>query len=117
MRRAPWPAGPVLGLSLALLILLVGPLLLFNPAFTSVLQQRHGVADAFGVPQAEVDRVTSEMLVDIWTDGPFDAAFSGDRPLLDERERSHMSDVAGFVRILGAIVLLALYRMMVRRRV
>jgi hypothetical protein len=107
MRRAQWPAGPVLGVSLALLILLVGPLLLFNPAFTSVLQERHGVADAFGVSQAEVDRVTGEMLVDIWTDGPFDAAFSGDRPLLDERERSHMSDVAGFVRILGAIVLLA----------
>ena len=107
MHRPPWPAGPVLGVALALLILLVGPLLLFNPAFTSLLQQRHGVAGAFGVPQDEVDRVTGEMLFDIWTDGSFDAAFSGDRPLLDERERSHMGDVAGFVRILGAIVLVA----------
>lgn len=106
-RAAPWPVGVVLGTSLAVLILLVGPLALFNPAFTSLLQARHGVAADFGVPQAEVDRVTGELLVDIWTDGSFDAGFSGDGPLLDERERSHMHDVAVFVRILGGTVILA----------
>jgi integral membrane protein (TIGR01906 family) len=107
MQRAPWPAGLLLGVSLALLILLAGPLLLFNPAFTSLLQQRHDVAASFGVPQEDVDRVTGELLVDIWTDGPFDAGFDAQQPLLDERERSHMHDVAVFVRILGGIVLLA----------
>src|SRR5918996_1847622 len=107
MARAPWFVGAALGLSLAIVILLAGPLLLFNPAFTSALQQRHGVTPAFGVPMAEVDRVTTELLADIYTDGDFDAAFVDQQPLLDERERSHMHDVARLVRILGASVLAA----------
>lgn len=107
MRRAPWPAGLLFGVSLAVLILLVGPLLLFNPIFTSLLQARHDVAASFDTSQAEVDRVTTELLVDIYTDGEFDAAFDGGAPLLDERERSHMHDVAVLVRILAAAGLLA----------
>jgi len=93
--------------SLAIVILLAGPLLLFNPVFTSVLQDRRGVAEAFGVTSDEVHRVTTELLADIWTDGAFDGGFAGDGPLLDPRERSHMHDVAGFVRILGGLVVLA----------
>ena len=107
MERAPWYVGAVLGVSLATVILLAGPLLLFNPLFTSALQARHEVAAAFGVAQSEVDRVTTEILVDLVTDGDFDAAFAGDPPLLDERERSHMHDVARLVRILGIVVLIS----------
>ena len=117
MRRAPWPVGPLFGVSLAIAILLVGPLLLFNPLFTSLLQARHEVAASFGTTQAAIDRVTTELLVDIYTDGDFDAMkpppqsdipfSSGLRPMLDERERSHMHDVAVLVRILGAVALLA----------
>ena len=107
MRRAPWPVGLLFGASLAVAILLVGPLLLFNPLFTSLLQARHEVAASFGTDQAHVDRVTSDLLVDIYTDGPFDAAFVVGRRLLDERERSHMHDVAVLVRILAAVALLA----------
>jgi len=99
--------GVAFGVALALVITLLGPLLLFNPAFTSVLQQRHDVAEAFDVPQADVDRVTTAILVDLATDGPFDAAFEGGQPLLDARERSHMRDVAGLVRLLGVIVLVS----------
>ena len=80
MARAPWFVAAALGLSLAVVILLAGPLVLFNPAFTSLLQERHGVAQAFGVPQEEVERVTSEILVDLFTDGDFDAAFAGEPP-------------------------------------
>jgi integral membrane protein (TIGR01906 family) len=97
----------VFGLALALLITLVGPLLLFNPLFTSVLQARHGVAGAFDATQAEVDRVTREVLVDLYVDGPFLAAFDGREPLLDARERSHMHDVAVLVRQLALAVLMA----------
>ncbi|HEX5039757.1 MAG TPA: DUF1461 domain-containing protein [Candidatus Limnocylindria bacterium] len=93
------------GVALGLIITLLGPLLLFNPLFTSLLQQRHGVATAFDVTQAEVDRVTTEVLVDLATDGDFDAAFEGGEPLLDARERSHMHDVARLVRLLGLVVL------------
>ena len=99
--------GVAFGVALALVITLLGPLLLFNPAFTSVLQQRHDVAEAFDVPQADVDRVTTAILVDLATDGPFEAAFEGGQPLLDARERSHMRDVAGLVRLLGVIVLVS----------
>ena len=99
--------GVAFGVALALVITLLGPLLLFNPAFTSVLQQRHDVAEAFDVPQADVDRVTTAILVDLATDGPFEAAFEGGQPLLDARERSHMRDVAGLVRLLGVIVIVS----------
>ena len=107
MQRAPWAAGLLLGVSLAILVTLVGPLLLFNPWFTAVLQDRHGVADAFGTTSVEVARVTGEVLVDIYADGEFDAAFLGSPPLLDERERSHMHDVAVLVRLLAGIALMA----------
>jgi integral membrane protein (TIGR01906 family) len=92
---------------LAVLITLVGPLLLFNPWLTGALQQRHAVADTVGTSQAEIDRVTGELLVDLYVDGAFDAALQPGKPLLDERERSHMHDVSALVRILAAIVVLA----------
>ncbi len=107
MQRAPRFVAGGLGVSLAIVILLAGPLLLFNPAFTSALQARHGVAEAFGTGQADVDRVTTEILVDLLTDGEFGAAFAGGAPLLDARERSHMHDVARLVRILWLVMLLA----------
>ena len=77
MERAPWFVAAALGVSLAVVILLAGPLLLFNPPFVSALQQRHEVAAAFSAPHDEVDRVTTELLVDLFTDGDFDAAFAG----------------------------------------
>ena len=107
MQRAPWPVGLAFGVSLALLITLVGPLLLFNPWFTSLLQERHAVAASFGTSQAEIDRVTGEILVDLYLEGPFEASLDGTEPLLNERERSHMHDVAVLVRILAAVVILA----------
>lgn len=93
------------GLALAVVITLAGPLALFNPWFVSGLQQRHAVADAFHTTQAEIDRVTAELLGDLLLDGSFTAAFDGDVPLLDATERSHMSDVAGLVRLLVAVAI------------
>jgi integral membrane protein (TIGR01906 family) len=107
MGRAPWYVAGALGVALGVVILLAGPLLLFNPPFTSALQQRHEVATAFGVPQAEVDRVTGELLLDLIADGNFDTAFVGEPALLDERERSHMHDVARLVRLLWIAVIVA----------
>jgi integral membrane protein (TIGR01906 family) len=108
MERAPWVIGLLFGLSLAIVILLLGPLLLFNPAFTSALQVRHGVAEAFSTDQAEVERVTSAFLADIYLDGDFGASLDGEGPLLDEGERSHMTDVSRLVRLLAGILIVAL---------
>ena len=104
MERAPWPVGLLFGVSVAVIILLAGPLLLFNPALTSALQVRHDVASAFGTTQDEIERVTAAYLADIYLDGPFDASLDGERPLLDAVERSHMSDVSRLVRILALIL-------------
>ena len=108
MSTAPWPVGLLFGLSLAVVITLAGPLLLFNPLFTSVLQARHEVPSAFETSQAEVDRVTGEILGDLFVGGSFDAAFAGDAPLLNDRERSHMGDVSRLVQLLVGITLVAL---------
>lgn len=89
-------------------ITLAGPLLLFNPLFTSFLQARHEVPAAFGTSQAEVDRVTVDILGDLFVGGAFDAAFSGEAPLLNERERSHMGDVSRLVQLLLAVTIVAL---------
>jgi integral membrane protein (TIGR01906 family) len=105
--RAPLAVALAFGVSIAVLLTLVGPLLLFNPWFTSALQSRHGVAEAFSTSQAEVDRVTGEILVDLYVDGSFDAALEGQEPLLDESERSHMHDVSRLVRILAGVALVA----------
>lgn len=104
MQRAAWPVGLLFGISLAVIILLAGPLLLFNPALTSALQVRHDVAAALGTSQDAVQRVTSAYLADIYLDGPFDASLDGDGPLLDAEERSHMSDVSRLVRLLAVIL-------------
>lgn len=108
MDRAPWPIGLLFGVALAVVVLLAGPLLLFNPVFTSALQVRHGVAASFDTSQAEIERVTGSYLADIYLDGPFDAALDGDEPLLDADERSHMSDVSRLVRLLAGIAIVAL---------
>lgn len=106
--RAAWPIGVLFGVSLAVLITLVGPLLLFNPWFVSGLQQRHAVADAFDVDQAAIDAVTGQLLADIAFDGPFTASLDGTTPLLDASEQSHMTDVSGLVRMLAGVVAVAL---------
>jgi integral membrane protein (TIGR01906 family) len=108
MERAPWVIGLLFGLSLSVIILLLGPLLLFNPFFTSALQVRHGVAAELGTTQAEVERVTGSYLADIYLDGHFDASLDGGGPLLDESERSHMTDVSRLVRLLAGILVVAL---------
>jgi integral membrane protein (TIGR01906 family) len=108
MERAPWPIGLLFGLALAVAILLVGPLLLFNPVFTSALQVRHGVAASFDTTQAEIERVTASYLGDIYLDGDFDASLDGEEPLLDDDERSHMSDVSGLVRLLAGVAIVGL---------
>ena len=108
MPRAPTAVGLLFGLSLAMAVILTGPLLLFNPWFTSVLQARHGVAAAFETSQAEIDRVTGEILVDLYLGGEFDASLTPGQPLLDERERSHMGDVSNLVRLLAGTTVVAI---------
>ena len=109
MDRAASPTGLAFGISLAVVILLACPLLLFNPPFVYALQDRHGVAErSFEGMHDAVDAVTLSYLVDIWTGGDFDAALEGDEPLLDAEERSHMSDVSRLAQLLGAIAIAAL---------
>lgn len=108
MARAPWSVGVLFGVALAIAITLTGPLLLFNPWFTSALQARHQVAASFGTTQAEIDRVTGEILGDLYVSGGFESALTPGQPLLDDRERSHMADVSRLVQLLAGITVVAL---------
>lgn len=86
-----------------LAIVLTGPLLLFTPWLVSAEQARHGVAASLATDQANVDRVTTIMLRDLFIDGDFLANIDDRPPILDEEERSHMSDVGALVRALAAL--------------
>jgi len=108
MERAPWSIGPLFGTSVALAVMLVGPLLLFNPWFTSALQARHEVATSFDTDQPEIDRVTTEILGDLYVGGAFESSLDGDALLLDANERSHMSDVSRLVQLLAGVAVVSL---------
>lgn len=109
--RASPPVGFAFGVAVALLITLIGPLLLFNPWFTSYLQARNDVPTLLGTSQAEVDRVTSGILCDLIFEcgGDFGERLPGSsQPLLTDAERSHLRDVSRLVRNLWLAVLLSL---------
>ncbi len=119
-RQAP----PLLGLTFAvaagLAILLTGPLLLFNPWLVGIEQGRQGVPASLGTTQAEVDRVTGQMLGDLFLNGDFSVSLGGEVPVLDRAARSHMRDVGGVVRGLlllegGALIVLVLTGLRLRR--
>jgi integral membrane protein (TIGR01906 family) len=96
------------GVSVALAILLTGPLLLFAPPFVSFMQARNDVAGRLGTDMATVDAATSGMLGDLLFNGDFEESISGGTPVLDAAERSHMRDVGGVVRGLVLADLVAL---------
>jgi integral membrane protein (TIGR01906 family) len=84
----------------ALVTLLTGPLLLFNPWFVSFEQERFDVPASLGTDQVGVDRVTAPMLADLVRDGAFGESLDGTTPILAPAERSHMRDVGRLVRSL-----------------
>ena len=101
--------GFVFAVGVALAILLTGPLLLFAPPVVSFMQDRHDVPARLAAAPNLVHDATTAMLGDLLFDGPFTVSLgSGGEPVLDESERSHMSDVGVVVRGLLLLDLLAL---------
>lgn len=118
------PASALFGLAFALAvglaIVLTGPLLLFNPWLVGIEQGRQGVPASLATTQAEVERLTSAMLGDLFLNGDFSVSLDGEAPVLEPSERSHMRDVGGVVRTLlllevGALVVLLLVGRRLRR--
>jgi integral membrane protein (TIGR01906 family) len=105
--RASWPLAFLLGIASAVLIMLLGPLALFNPLFAGTLQARHDVPQLLGTSASEVDRVTAQILGEVHFGGDFLMSLDGGEPLLDAEERSHMQDVSGVVRLLWLTAALA----------
>lgn len=97
-RRAHPVIGFALGVSVALAILLTGPLLLFAPPFVHLMQARHDVAERLGTDRATADAATTAMLGDLLFAGDFTMSIRDGVPVLDAAERSHMQDVGGVVR-------------------
>jgi hypothetical protein len=106
--RAHPLVGFVFAVGVALAILLTGPLLLFAPPLVSFMQDRHEVPQRLGAEPAAVHDATTAMLGDLLFDGEFGVSLGGGAPVLDEAERSHMSDVGAVVRGLLLLDLLAL---------
>jgi integral membrane protein (TIGR01906 family) len=94
--RVAW----LFALWIGVLTLLTGPLLLINPFFIGLLQDRQDVADKLRLSQDELNRINGEIVWDIFSGGDFDVTFSNGEQVLDASERSHMSDVSRLVRIL-----------------
>jgi integral membrane protein (TIGR01906 family) len=121
--RAPVAVGLALGLAVALLIALIGPLLLFNPWFTSYLQARNDVPARLGTTRANVDRITGSILCDLVLScgGDFGERLPGaSGPLLTDAERSHMRDVGRLVRnlwiaVIGSLIVGVLAALRLRR--
>jgi len=106
--RSPFVGG-VFVVSVALLVTLTGPLLLFNPWFVSFAQQRHDVPELLATTPSETERMTTAMLGDLFLGGEFRVSpTGGGEPILDPSERSHMRDVGGLVRMLALIAAAAL---------
>ncbi len=120
-RGMPRVMAGLLGLSMAVLILLTGPLILFDPWYVSVEQARNEVPARLETTQAEVDRVTGAMLCDlVFGCNDFGEGLQGGAPLLTDAERSHMRDVSHLVRLLvlmwlGAAALAVLCLLVLRR--
>jgi integral membrane protein (TIGR01906 family) len=93
---------PLIALATALTLLGVAILLFLNPVWVSFEQDR-ARADAWtGYTPAEVRRVTGSLLRDLVLGPPtFAVADDAGRPVLGERERSHLVDVRG---VFGAAV-------------
>lgn len=90
-------------------LVLAGPLALFNPWFVSFEQVRNGVPARLATSQAEVDRVTGGILCDlVFGCDDFGERIDQSSPLLTDAERSHMRDVAHLVRVLWVVLLVAL---------
>jgi integral membrane protein (TIGR01906 family) len=90
-------------------LVLAGPLALFNPWFVSLEQARNGVPGRLATSQAEVDRVTGGILCDLlFSCDDFSERIDPSTPLLTDAERSHMRDVAHLVRVLWVVLLVAL---------
>ncbi len=117
--RASALVGVAFAVSAALLILLTGPLLLFNPLFVRFEQSRHDVPARLYAMPAATYAATDAVLWDLFTDGDFDETYPGPfkiGPLLDASERSHMRDVGRLVRALVLIDALALATWLLARR-
>lgn len=101
-------ATPLLAVATAVLVALLAPLVLFNPWFVSLLQQRAESAMLLGASQAQLDAATGTILAHLWLGGNFLIRLTPDgAPLLDAFERSHMVDVSGLVRLLGVVTVVA----------
>jgi len=82
----------------------------------SAEQARQGVPASLGTDRAGVDRVTAPMLGDLFLGGDFAESLSGNGPILDASERSHMRDVGGLVRVLALLEVSALFLLVVSWR-
>ncbi len=99
----------VVAVATPIVIVAVAILLFLNPVWVGFEQDRTGVQELTGYSADQVRQATGGILSDL-AFGPytFDVTVSG-QPVLDEREREHMADVANVFHELGAVALVAAF--------
>lgn len=98
-------AAAAVAAATALVITGASILLFFNPVWISSAQGRASAASATGWTAEQVGVVTQDIVLEVWFGpGAFDQEIDG-KPVLNERERSHMVDVRRVVISFYALVL------------
>lgn len=97
-------AAAAIAIATALVITGVTIALFFNPAWVSFAQGRADAAAFTGWTAGQVDAVTREIVLEVWSGpGTYLQEVDGE-PIFDDRERSHMVDVRGVVLAFYALV-------------
>jgi integral membrane protein (TIGR01906 family) len=83
------------GLAAAIVVIAIAILPFLSPAWVSFEQGRTHAAELTGYDSAELGVVTNAILHDLVIGPPSFDVQAGGRPVLEERERTHMRDVRG----------------------
>ncbi|MBA3235645.1 MAG: TIGR01906 family membrane protein [Chloroflexi bacterium] len=97
-------ASIVVGLATAVVIVAVAITPLLSPQWVAFEQGRARAAAWTGFSDADLRVATEALLADLILGGDFDVAVNG-RPVLNDRERSHMADVRAVFRGLWVLAL------------
>ena len=98
-------AGGLIALGTIIVIMGLSVVAYFNPLWVPIAQDRADVPSITGWDAGEVRTATDAILSDLVLGPPaFDVQIRGE-PVLDDRERSHMADVAGVVGPAAAVLI------------
>jgi integral membrane protein (TIGR01906 family) len=108
-------ASVLIGLATAIVIVAVAIVPFLSPPWIAFEQDRSNAEGWTGYTPAEVRAATEPIVHDLVFDGTYSVAVNG-QPVLDERERAHMSDVRTVFRGLWMLAVLSAVALVIASR-